>query len=119
MKQIRLTLLILGCFAIGSLCAQDAQEKSSSGSSTAVAGEPSSQEMRDAVQAKLDAYNDTMKRKIDACRSGDVQGNPVLAAQCLAVYAGGSNGKSDLHDQDHQVQEDRMCQCPVGRKARL
>ncbi len=95
MKQITLTVLLIGCFAIGSLCAQDAQEKSSTGSSTAVAGEPSSQEMRDAVQAKLDAYNDSMKRKIDACKNGDVQGNPVLAAQCLAVYAGGSNGKSD------------------------
>lgn len=98
MKQITLTVLVLGCFAIGSLTAQtsqDSQEKSSTGSSTAVAGEPSSQEMRDAVQAKLAAYNDTMKQKISACKNGDYQGNPVMAAQCLAVYAGGSNGKSD------------------------
>lgn len=105
MKQIKLIVLVVCCFAITTLSgqttqgnsttSQESQEKGQTGGSAAVAGEPSSQEMRDAVQAKLDAYNDTMKQKIDACKNGDYQGNPVMAAQCLAVYAGGTTGKND------------------------
>ncbi len=105
MKKITLVVLAVCCFAITSLGAQTAQgnstqsqesqETSSAGNSAAVPGEPGYQDMRDAVQAKIDAYNDSMKQKITACRNGQYDNNPVMAAQCLAVYAGGSNGNSD------------------------
>jgi hypothetical protein len=99
MKRIKV-LLAICCFAVTSLGTRTAQSKStpsqeSQDNSQTSPGEPTSQDMRDAVQAKIDAYNDSMKQKITACRNGQYDNNPLMAAQCLAVYAGGSNGKND------------------------
>jgi hypothetical protein len=105
MKKLKFVGLLAGCFAIAtwasptaqgnSTQSQESQESSQAGISATVPGEPTSQEMRAAVQATVDSYNDSMKQKITACRNGQYDNNPVMAAQCLAVYAGGSNGKSD------------------------
>ncbi len=101
MKRIKLVVLAVCCFAVTSLVARTAQSNSTQSESQDNSqtenslGEPTSQDMRDAVQAKIDAYNDSMKQKIAACRNGQYDNNPLMAAQCLAVYAGGSNGKSD------------------------
>ena len=101
MKRMKLVVLAVCCFALSlgvqaaqskSTQSQESQDNSQTGASP---GEPTSQDMRDAVQAKIDAYNDSMKQKITACRNGQYDNNPLMAAQCLAVYAGGSNGKND------------------------
>lgn len=98
MQKIHFVVLVVCVFAITAL-AQDnstqSQEKSQAGASVAVAGEPTSQEMRDAVQATVDSYNRNMKQKVEACRNGQYNGNPLQAAQCMAVYANGSNDKND------------------------
>lgn len=71
------------------------QEKSSEATASAVPGEPDSQDMRDAVQTTIDEYNENTKQKVANCRNGQYDNNPLQAAQCLAVYANGSNDKSD------------------------
>ena len=101
MKNSHFVVLVVCLFA-ATVLAQTSQDNSSqlqenaqSSSSSSVAGEPTSQDMRDAVQATIDSYNSSMKQKVDACRNGEYNGNPLQAAQCLAVYANGSNDKND------------------------
>ena len=101
MKNSRFVLLVVCFFAMTALAAisqenaPSSQASAQGSASSSAPGEPTSQDMRDAVQATIDSYNTSMKQKVDACRNGEYNGNPLQAAQCLAVYANGSNGKSD------------------------
>lgn len=101
MKKSHFVLLAVCFFAVTALArssqesSTQSQDSAQSSSSSSVAGEPTAQDMRDAVQATIDSYNTSMKQKVDACRNGQYNGNPLQAAQCLAVYANGSNDKND------------------------
>jgi hypothetical protein len=99
MQKIHFVVFVVCLFAVTAL-AQSTQDNSSpsqekAAGSVAVSGEPTSQQMRDAVQTTIDSYNSSMKQKVDACRNGQYNGNPLQAAQCMAVYANGSNDKND------------------------
>jgi hypothetical protein len=58
-------------------------------STTRVAGEPTAEEMLQAVKAPLDEYNAQIRETYARCERGGAQGNPILAMQCISVLATG------------------------------
>ena len=58
---------------------------------------PNVVEMYDALQERVDAYNENMKETIARCRAGGFQNDPILAIQCVAVFPVVGNSKYDLH----------------------
>jgi len=57
---------------------------------------PNVEEMYDALQQRVGAYNENMKNTIARCRAGGFQNDPVLAIQCIGLFPVIGNNKYDL-----------------------